>query len=192
MSTIPSNTNHTTEAANQNIDASPPRMSDLADDTERKLHPNFISVERLVGWIVCGIFSFFMISAAGMILLFADIPMWLRILLAVMVLIPIGLLCWIAQCKPGIDYRYRSYRLNTQCIEIRKGILWRKVLNVPRNRLQHIDVNSGPIERKYGLAHLIIHTAGTISASVTLEGLDQETAIQIRDYLVAARSDDAV
>ena len=192
MPTIPDNTSHTTETIDQSSMADSPRIMGIADDTEHKLHPNFISVERLVGWIVCGIFSFIVILATSMILLFVDIPMWLHILIAFTALMLLGLLCWVAQYKPAIDYRYRSYRLNEQGIEIRKGILWREVLNVPRNRLQHIDITSGPIERNYGLAHLIIHTAGTIGASVTLEGLDQETAVQIRDYLVAGRSDDAV
>jgi len=168
------------------------RPVDLADNIERKLHPNFIPVQKLVGWIVFGIFAFIAATGTCVILLLADMETWFRIGLSNVALILVIMLCWFAHYWPAIDYRYRSYRLNTHCIEIKKGILWRKVLNVPRTRLQHIDVNSGPIERKYGLAHLIIHTAGTVGASVMLEGLDQETAVQIRDYLVATRSDDAV
>lgn len=165
---------------------------DLADDIERKLHPNFIPVQRLVGWIVFGLFSVIIAGASCMILLFADMAIWFRIILTSVALLLIIMFCWFAQRWPAIDYRYRSYRLNSQFIEIKKGVLWRKVFNVPRTRLQHIDVNSGPIDRRYGLAHLIIHTAGTVGASVMLEGLDKKTAVQIRDYLVATRNDDAV
>ena len=68
------------------------------------------------------------------------------------------------------------YFLDERGIEIRRGVWWRHVVHVPRSRVQHTDVNQGPIERTYGLAHLIIHTAGTISASVALEGLERAVA----------------
>jgi hypothetical protein len=71
-------------------------------------------------------------------------------------------------------------------------VLFRRVIFVPRSRIQHTDVNQGPIERHFGLAHLVLHTAGTESASVTLPGLDQDLAIGIRQQLVPTDDADAV
>ena len=107
-------------------------------------------------------------------------------------IVAVGTLCWSAHYWPRIDYRCRSYRLDDRRIEIAKGVLWRQVANVPHSRLQHIDVKHGPLERKFGLAHIVIHTAGTVGASVTLEGLGHDTAVRIRDHLIGLRSDDAV
>ncbi len=67
------------------------------------------------------------------------------------------------------------------------------VVTVPRSRVQHTDVSQGPIERTYDLATLIIYTAGTHYASISLGGLSHETALFIRDHLIAGgEKDDAV
>jgi membrane protein YdbS with pleckstrin-like domain len=42
----------------------------------------------------------------------------------------------------------------------------------------------GPLQRQWGLAKLIVYTAGTQHASVELEGLAYETAVGLRDHLL--------
>ena len=71
-------------------------------------------------------------------------------------------------------------------------MIWRSVVSVPQTRVQHTDVSQGPLERALGLATLIIHTAGTQNASVSLGGLRREDAQRIRDYLVDVDERDAV
>jgi membrane protein YdbS with pleckstrin-like domain len=44
----------------------------------------------------------------------------------------------------------------------------------------------------YGLASLVLHTAGTHSASIRIPGLDAEYAVRLRDHLVEIGGDDAV
>jgi hypothetical protein len=70
--------------------------------------------------------------------------------------------------------------------------VWRSVVNVARSRIQHTDVSQGPLERRFGLAGLLIYTAGTDHAEVQLRGLDHATALRIRDHLLAGGGDDAV
>jgi hypothetical protein len=48
-------------------------------------------------------------------------------------------------------------------------------------------VSQGPLERKFELGTLTIHTAGTENASVAIDGLAHVTAIELRDKLVAQR-----
>ena len=93
---------------------------------------------------------------------------------------------------PAVRYRHISYRVDTTGIRIRRGVVWRSETSVPRSRVQHTDVARGPIERSFGLATLIIHTAGTENASVTLSGLAESDAYPIRDYLLESGDDDAV
>ena len=81
-------------------------------------------------------------------------------------------LCWLAQCWPAIDYSHTSYRVDDEGIEIRRGVWWRTVTNVPRSRVQHTDVSQGPFERNHGLGTLVVYTAGTDHAKVELGGLD--------------------
>jgi membrane protein YdbS with pleckstrin-like domain len=84
---------------------------------------------------------------------------------------------------PGRRYRRWSYREGEDEIEIRRGSLILRRTIVPFGRVQHIDVAQGPIQRPFGLATLIIHTAGTQSASVSLPGLKLADAEALRDRI---------
>lgn len=97
------------------------------------------------------------------------------------------LLAWLAYYWPGLTYRFARYRLAETGLEIRRGVLWRHQISVPAARVQHVDVSQGPLQRQFGLASLVVHTAGTSNASVTLEGLAFETAQALRDELIRQR-----
>jgi hypothetical protein len=99
-------------------------------------------------------------------------------------LLVIALLIWLASREPRWVFRNTSYRVSDQGIQIRKGILWKQVIDVPRSRIQHTDVMQGPLGRRFGIAKLTIHTAGTQHSSVELDGLAREVALEIRDYLI--------
>lgn len=86
---------------------------------------------------------------------------------------------------PRRRYRGWSYREGEDEIEIRHGRLIRVRTIVPFGRVQHIDVAQGPIQRLYGLATLILHTAGTHGASVPLPGLAVRTAEAMRERVRA-------
>jgi membrane protein YdbS with pleckstrin-like domain len=170
--------------------AGPPAW--LSDASEQRLHPNFVPCERLAGWIVTAVLGGGSVVGVVLLYLFVVESVAVNGVLAGIALVLVALLCWSAHGWPPIDYRHRSFRVSDTGIQIHKGVLWRSVMDVPISRVQHTDVNQGPIERRFGLAHLIIHTAGTTSASVRLEGLGHETAVAIRDHLVVSDSDDAV
>jgi membrane protein YdbS with pleckstrin-like domain len=71
-------------------------------------------------------------------------------------------------------------------------VVWRRIINVPRSRVQHIDVSQGPLQRTYALGTLVIYTAGTDHAKVELRGLSHARALRIRDHLLPSGGDDAV
>ena len=107
-------------------------------------------------------------------------------------LVAVALMAWFFRTWPAVEYRHRGYRLDTEGIEIKVGVVWRRVMNVPRSRVQHTDVAQGPLERRHGLGRLIIYTAGTDHARVELPGLAHHDALQIRDRLLPTSSSDAV
>lgn len=119
-------------------------------------------------------------SASGMIL---AALLWL-------VLVPLG--WWHTYRWPPRVYAHASYRVDDQGIEIRSGVHWRVVINVPRSRVQHIDVSQGPVERRFGLGTLVIYTAGTDHAKVEIEGLEHGRALRIREHLLPTGAGDAV
>ena len=91
-----------------------------------------------------------------------------------------------------IEYQHLGYRVDDHGIEIRSGVLWRAVSNVPRSRVQHTDVAQGPLDRKYGLGKLIIYTAGTHHSRVELPGLEHQVALGLRDHLLPRQAPDVV
>ena len=72
----------------------------------------------------------------------------------------IGIFWW-----PQRDYACWSYRINQRVVELRHGVIWHVAVSIPLSRLQHVDLHRGPLERRYGLASLELHTAGTSHAS---------------------------
>ena len=99
---------------------------------------------------------------------------------------------WLIYWRPPRLYRAWGYRIDSKVFETRSGLLFQVTRLLPLTRLQHVDLHRGPIERAFGLASLVLHTAGTHEASIRVPGLDVGIAEQLRDHLVAIGGDDAV
>jgi hypothetical protein len=87
---------------------------------------------------------------------------------------------WIANT---LSFNYSGYALRERDVLFRRGWLVRKVRIVPLKRIQHVSLQSGPIERKFGLASISIFTAGSEEADFTINGITKETAQQIKDWI---------
>jgi len=83
-------------------------------------------------------------------------------------------------------WRSSAWKLDEAGLRFRRGAWWRKEILVPRSRVQHLDIERGPIERHYLLATLIVHTAGTRHHAVRIAGLADADAVALRDALVPA------
>ncbi len=101
-----------------------------------------------------------------------------------MVLIPVALFAALmALVLPGRIYRRWGYDMGDEQLRVLRGYLWRTDTIVPFNRIQHIDVAQGPLQRLFGLSTLIVHTAGTHNSIVTLPGLATGTAETMRETI---------
>lgn len=67
---------------------------------------------------------------------------------------------------------------------VRRGVLVRRLSVVPYGRMQFVDVISGPVERRFGLATVYLHTAAAAS-DARVPGLTAEEAARLRDRLSA-------
>lgn len=76
-----------------------------------------------------------------------------------------------------------GYRIGEGQLRVARGWLFRTDTIVPFVRVQHIDVGQGPIERWFGLSHLIVHTSGTHNSTVTLPGLSADLAAAMRETI---------
>ena len=81
--------------------------------------------------------------------------------------------------------RYRVWRfaLEDDAVVLERGVLTRVTSVVPFVRVQHVDTQRGPIERLAGLSSVVVYTAGSRGADVTIPGLTPERADAIRQDL---------
>ena len=107
--------------------------------------------------------------------------------LAVILFLLVRALAW-----PAIAHRHRAWRLTPEVLDIWEGVLFRRVISVPRSRVQHTEVGSGPIQRSYDLATLSVYTAGEERVEIGLHGLEVQTAEAIRDCLLNREEDHVV
>ena len=98
------------------------------------------------------------------------------------VLVPLLALISVAVAPERI-YRRLGYRVTDRLLQVVRGWLFHSDTIVPFVRVQHIDVTRGPVEKLFGIATLVVHTAGTHNSIVTVPGLSPERAAEVRDII---------
>lgn len=101
------------------------------------------------------------------------------------VLITGALAIWKLIILPRRRWATWGWALPADEFHVAHGV-WTQIRTVvPLARVQHIDVAQGPVERAFGVARLVLHTAGTAHAVVVLPGLARATAEELRDTIRA-------
>jgi membrane protein YdbS with pleckstrin-like domain len=100
-------------------------------------------------------------------------------------------LLWALVAPPLAFARWR-YRVDDELLLMRYGILFHEERLVPVRRMQHIDLSRGPVERMFGLATLVVYTAGNEGSAFRVPGLAPATAQAMRDRVLRARGDDVL
>jgi len=90
----------------------------------------------------------------------------------------------------GARLRHQRWKLDAEGLWLRTGRLWWRETRVPASRVQHVDLKHGPLERRFRLATLVVHTAAVHLSGITVRGLDEGDAQRLRDAL-ARQLDDA-
>ncbi len=67
---------------------------------------------------------------------------------------------------------------------IRKGVMFKSMVVVPYGRMQYVDVEAGPLDRKLGLAKVQLHTA-SVGTDAQIPGLPPDEAARLRDRLAS-------
>lgn len=80
-------------------------------------------------------------------------------------------------------WRRWGYAFTGRELHVASGWLVHVHTIVPVSRVQHIDVAQGALQRVFGVATLVLHTAGTDNSVVGLPGVTRATAEDIRDAI---------
>lgn len=81
-------------------------------------------------------------------------------------------------------FRSWKWALRPDDVVARYGVVWRVSRSIPRVRVQHVDVRSGPIDRALGLVEVSLHVAGSAGPVLTIPGLAPAEAEALREALL--------
>ncbi|EST39017.1 hypothetical protein N566_04335 [Streptomycetaceae bacterium MP113-05] len=144
----------------------------VAPGSWRGVEPALLRLRRLV--LLCILLPVTVVAAALPGLLAG--PEW-----ALPALVPLGLAVW-GRSALGRNWRSWRYAERADDLLVSHGVMWRETTVVPYGRMQLVEVTSGPLERRYGLARLQLHTAAATS-DATIPGLVPAEAERLRDRL---------
>lgn len=163
-------------AATQPVPGAPTAAEPVHDDNAlTPVHPNYAKLLRLIAIIV-----------ALPIVAVTFVLEYLQLLPPGSFAVPVLLLLlWLIIRLPIRRYHARGFAMGVDRLRVVRGILFRSDTIVPFGRVQHLDVEQGPLERMYGLSTLTLFTAGNHNSSVTLPGLEREQAIAMREDIRA-------
>ncbi|MEL6877507.1 MAG: PH domain-containing protein [Pseudomonadota bacterium] len=154
----------------------PPASLVNSDDTElTKLHPNYVNALRVHAVILSVPFL------VGALVLESAELVWPGVIVGTVLVLALAFIIRV----PMRRFAARGYNMSVDRLRVVRGILWNSDTVVPFGRVQHIDVDQGPIERFFGLGTLTLHTAGSHNASVTLPGLEHSHATEMREEIRA-------
>jgi membrane protein YdbS with pleckstrin-like domain len=105
-------------------------------------------------------------------------PVWIVLIVAGWLVLTIGYS--IFQAK---SFAQKAYALRDKDIIYKSGWIVQRIHSCPFNRIQHSSVSMGFFERKFGLATLILYTAGTDDADIRVPGLKEGDAHAIKEWI---------
>lgn len=164
----------------------------IADGREHALDPRSVTVERLGGAVGLAVVSVGLAIANGVTVFTTRFVGAAPKIVLAGSLVVASIVAWSTLVLPALRYRKTRYRLDGDALRIRRGVVWHSSAVVPRDRVQHTDITQGPIERSFGIASLVVFTAGTEYARIVLEGLERDRAEKIRDWLIERGGADGV
>lgn len=84
----------------------------------------------------------------------------------------------------ALVWRSWRFRVGEDALEIHHGVITRQASTIPYHRVQHIDIEAGPLERKLRLCSLVLRTASASSDSA-VPGIDATQAEALRQRILA-------
>jgi len=139
-----------------------------------RVSPRLATVRRiglLVVWVPLGVL---------LAVLLWLVHAWLGALAALVALLG---LAWV-WAVVGRTVRSWGYAERAEDLLVTRGVLRRQLVVVPYGRMQFVDVTAGPLDRRFGLATVQLHTAAA-ATDASIPGLVPAEAARLRDRLAA-------
>ena len=153
-------------------------MDDLfapSDVSWTPVSPKLAAVRRLNAALLAGV-----VAVAALVTLGLTLG-WGYGVVAVVVVAAVLVWAWILI---GRNQRSWKYAERDDELLVSHGIMFRELVVVPYGRMQFVDVTAGPLDRRFGLATVQLHTAAA-ATDAQIPGLVPAEAARLRDRLAA-------
>jgi len=140
----------------------------------QRLNPRMLAVTPLRQ-----LFGFLPVIAVVLVVGGSDLDGRFYALVAgVLAVIVAGVLRWVTT----------RYRITSERVELRSGLVFRSARSVPRDRIRSVDLTAGPVHRVFGLSVVKVgtgeHVGNTESRELTLDAVSAAEADQLRQRLL--------
>ena len=105
-------------------------------------------------------------------------PVWI---LQLVIVLYVSFIMWYLFLLPYLTWKNWRYDVLDEQIELKYGVWVKKRTLIPMNRVQHVDMEQGPLMKKYQLAAVTISTAATTHV---IPGLYLDEANKLRNQIV--------
>lgn len=78
----------------------------------------------------------------------------------------------------------KKYAIREFDVHFQSGLIFYKTVSQPIMRIQHIEIERGPIERSAGLATLQVYSAGGANHTFQIPGLVHSKAVELRQFIL--------
>ncbi len=143
----------------------------IVPEGDQPLAPRVVTLWRAAGLVPAGLLVLVGLVVGAAL---GGLAWLLPLVALVLAIVLVGVL-------PTLRYRRWRWRMTARALELEHGVVVRQVRALPYFRIQHIDVQHGPLDRWLGLARLEVHTA---SVTATLPGLPADQAPGVRAALL--------
>ena len=82
-----------------------------------------------------------------------------------------------------LGFPRKGYLVRENDISFQKGLIVYKLTTVPFNRIQHVEVTQGVLAKAFKLSSIKLFTAGGNASDLSIPGLGEETAQQLKEFL---------
>jgi len=153
-------------------------MDDAFDPADTTWTPVSAKLRAMRRMILVGALAAFALVVAG-IAVAASLPY-----IGVGGAVVVGIVTAVGWRWIGRNQRAWGYTERDDDLLVRRGVAFRELIVVPYGRMQFVDVTDGPVQRRFGLSTVQLHTAAA-KTDARIPGLTPSEAARLRDRLTA-------
>lgn len=148
--------------------------AELTDAIPDKLHPNVKRYWFLTSSITWTVFMYFAIIGLPIFLVFIldGFSVLLIGICLVSVFLPVGLALACSAWYFSKLYDSYTFLIRDDAIEINAGVWFKRTIVIPYEKVQSVTYSQGPVEKRFGIARVIISTFGFTYGFQAIPGIE--------------------